>query len=142
MEQSQKYKYKLAVYEKAVNGFAKSLQIDISAFTAEVTDVIKNGRIQKFEYCSELTWKIIKVFLYEQHSIDTRSPREAVKEFFLIKAIGESDYELLTDMLNDRNKLSHIYKEEFFEEIHNKLNGYLTVMNLVLSVLKKIESTH
>lgn len=137
MEQSEKYKFKLAAYEKAIQGFATSLLIDTSGFTGDVVDVIKNGRIQKFEYCSELTWKIIKIFLFEHHSIDANSPREAIKEFFLIKVIEDTDYELLIDMLNDRNKLSHIYKEEFFEEIHNKLKDYLGVMNVVLGVLKK-----
>ncbi len=136
MEQGEKYKYKLAVLGKAIDGFNKSLQIDTSIFTDDVSDAIKNGRIQKFEYCSELTWKIIKFFLYEHHGIDTRSPRETIKEFFLVGAVEETNYELLIDMLNDRNRLSHIYKEEFFEEIHTRLKTYSGVLNEVLEVLK------
>ena len=137
MEQSQRFKYKLEVYEKALKGFNISLNIDVLGFSEEVIDTIKNGRIQKFEYCAELTWKVIKNFLYEYHGIDAKSPRESLKEFFLVGAVEESNYELLINILDDRNRLSHIYKEEFFDEIHRKLKSYLTIMTLVLKIIKE-----
>lgn len=137
MEQRQKFSYKLLTFEKAVNGFEVSLNIDTLSFTEDVTDAIKNGRIQKFEYCTELTWKTIKNFLFYFHNIDAKSPRESIKEFFLIGAVSEPDYEALISILDDRNKLSHIYKEEFFGVIHDKLNYYHEVMQRVLIALKK-----
>ncbi len=59
MKQSQRFRNKLKIFEKAVNGLGVSLKIETSGFSEEVIDVIKNGRIQKFEYCTELTWKKI-----------------------------------------------------------------------------------
>ena len=137
MEQSSKFGYKLDSYEKALKGFGVSLEIDTTGFSEAIADTIKNGRIQKFEYCTELTWKIIKNFLYYYHNIDAKSPPESIKEFFLIVVVDEGSYELLINMLDDRNKLSHIYKEGFFEEIHNKLKNYFEVMNIVLKILKE-----
>ena len=137
MEQSPKFKYKLEVYEKALKGFDTSLNIDFKLLSEEIIDAIINGRLQKFEYCTELTWKIIKNYLYVYHNIDAKSPRDSIKEFFLIGAVDESSYELLLNILDDRNKLSHIYKEEFFTEIHNKLKNYYVIMNRVLTILKK-----
>jgi len=137
MEQSQRLKYKLDVYEKALNGFEISLKIDTSNFSDDIVDTIKNGRIQKFEYCAELTWKIIKYFLYANHNVDAVSPRESIKEFFLIGAVEDDDYEMLINILDDRNKLSHIYKEEFFEQIHEKLIDYFGIMIRVLKILKQ-----
>jgi len=139
MEQRQKFKYKLLVYEKALMGFEVSLNIDTLGFSEDVTDAIKNGRIQKFEYCTELTWKIIKNFLFYFHNIDAKSPRDSIKEFFLIGAVNESDYEVLISILDDRNKLSHIYKEEYFGIIHDKLKNYYAIMRNVLSILEKAE---
>ena len=136
MEQSPKFKYKLEVYEKALKGFDTSLNIDFKLLSEEIIDAIINGRIQKFEYCTELTWKIIKNYLYIYHNIDAKSPRDSIKEFFLIGAVDEPSYELLLNILDDRNKLSHIYKEEFFEEIHSKLKNYFEVMALVLKIIK------
>jgi nucleotidyltransferase substrate binding protein (TIGR01987 family) len=137
MEQSQRFKYKLKVFEKAIEGFGISLEIEISSFSNEVSDAIKNGCIQKFEYCTELTWKIIKSFLYIYHNVDAKSPRESIKEFFLIKAVNDSDYNLLTKILEDRNKLSHIYNEEHFDEIYNKLKNYLKVMKRVAVFIRE-----
>ena len=137
MEQSPKFKYKLEVYEKALKGFDTSLNIDFKLLSEEIIDAIINGRIQKFEYCTELTWKIIKNYLYIYHNIDAKSPRDSIKEFFLIGAVDEPSYELLLNILDDRNKLSHIYNEEFFIEIHNKLKIYYVIMDRVLTILKK-----
>ena len=53
--------------------------------------------------------------------------------------ISEDEYELLLEMLDDRNRLSHIYKEEFFNEIHSKLSNYLFVMKKVENILKTHE---
>ena len=73
MEQSQRFRYKLESYENALKSFSISLQIDVFGLSEAIVDTIKNGRIQKFEYCTELTWKIIKVFLYDYHNIDAKS---------------------------------------------------------------------
>lgn len=135
MEQRERFQLKLKTLSKAISGFEASLKIDISNFDNDVADVIKNGRIQKFEYSSELVWKTIKEFLSFVHSIDVKSPKQSVKEFFLLDIISNDEYETLLNMLDDRNKLSHIYKEEFFDEIHNKLDGYLSVMKKVEIIL-------
>ena len=69
MEQAEAYKYKLSRLIKAVSGFRKIVEIDTSKFNLLIKDAIKNARIQKFEYCTELLWKIIKTFLYlNEHS--------------------------------------------------------------------------
>ena len=137
MEQSKKFSYKLATFRKTVSGFVSALDIDLGQFSPEIADVIKNGQIQKFEICAELTWKILKIYLDQFHGIDAKSPKETIKEVYLIELINEAEYELLLDMLNDRNRLSHEYKEEYFEEIIQRLIKY---RDLLLEILPKIES--
>jgi nucleotidyltransferase substrate binding protein (TIGR01987 family) len=136
MEQRDRFQLKLESLIKAITGFENSLNINLAEYNKEVSDVIKNGRIQKFQYSSELTWKAIKDYLYLFHSIDAKSPKHSIKEFYLLKAISQEEYETLLNMLDDRNKLSHIYNEEYFDEIHSKLLGYLAVMKKVEKILK------
>jgi len=38
--------------------------------------------------------------------------------------VADSDYDLLMDALDDRNKLSHIYNKKQFDEIYIRLRGY------------------
>ncbi len=45
---------------RALDGFSRALAIDAAAYPEFVRDVIDNGRIQKFEYCSELFWKHLR----------------------------------------------------------------------------------
>jgi nucleotidyltransferase substrate binding protein (TIGR01987 family) len=126
---------KLEIYQQAISGLEKALQINPDEYNETVADLIKNGRIQKFEYCEELTWKVIKKFLFYFHGIDAKSPKQTIKEFFLLGLIEKADYETLLDALYDRNRLSHIYKEEAFNEIIEKLDAYLAVMQKVARLL-------
>ena len=136
MKRSNRYSHKLKIFEKALNGFRIAMQIDVSTYPDDVADVLKNGQIQKFEYCAELTWKIIKVFLYEYKGISIPSPHEIIMEFYSLGIIDQPNCELLISMVNDRNKLMHMYIEEFIDEVHSKLGSYLSTMDKVLEVLK------
>lgn len=119
---------KLAAFSNAVISFEEILEINSADFDDKVADAIDNGKIQKFEYCTELGWKIIKRFLIDVHGIDVNTPKQCVKEFFLLGAINENRYELFLDMLDDRNRLSHIYNEESFKDILNKLPKYKAIL--------------
>ncbi len=137
MEQRERFQLKLESFDKAVQNFDVSLNIDLNQYSDEVADSIKNGRIQKFEFCTELTWKAIKEYLLYIHGIAARSPKQSIKEFFLIGGISNDEYETMLNMLDDRNKLSHVYKEEFFDSIYKKLADYITIMKKIRAILFK-----
>lgn len=139
MESASGYKLKLATLEQAIKSFKESLELDLSGYTGVELDTIKSGQVQKFEYCAELCWKAIKQFLDDVHGIDSVSPKTAIKNFYLAKQIQETEYETLVEMVNDRNRLSHIYEAVYFEEIHSRLKEYLDVMMQVAWRLRKEE---
>jgi nucleotidyltransferase substrate binding protein (TIGR01987 family) len=136
MERSKVFLERLSDYTKSLTSLSEALKIDLSKFTEIELDLVKNGQIQKFEYSIELCWKIIKAFLSEQHGIETVSPKSAIKEFFGVNLLDEQEYELLIQMIDDRNRLSHIYNELFFQEIHARLISYLNLMEKVLIKIK------
>jgi nucleotidyltransferase substrate binding protein (TIGR01987 family) len=136
MERSKVFLERLNDFSKSLTSLAEALKLDLSKFNEIELDLVKNGQIQKFEYSIELCWKIIKTFLSEQHGIETVSPKSAIKEFFGVNLINEEEYELLIQMIDDRNRLSHIYNELFFNEIYSRLVNYL---NLMEKVIKKIK---
>jgi nucleotidyltransferase substrate binding protein (TIGR01987 family) len=83
----------------------------------------KDGVIQRFEFTFELLWKSLKVFL-EYEGIECRTPRECLKSAFRIGII--EDEQVFLDMLEDRNKTSHIYDKEESEKIFRRIkNDYL-----------------
>ena len=58
------------------------------------------------------------------------------KELYLTGEISENIYEKFLDILDTRNQLSHIYKEEFFKDILNKLADFLKTMKKIMSCLR------
>lgn len=72
-----------------------------------------SGLVQAFEFTFELGWKTIKDFLYQQ-GIETRFPREAIKEGF--KTQITEDGHTWIHMLEKRNELSHTYNETVAEQ--------------------------
>ena len=131
MEPADTLAARLTDFLSSLNTFEKSLQLDMTKYKGVESDTIKNGQIQKFEYCIELCWKTIKMFLNTIHGVDAVSPKLTTKEFYRVDLVNEQEYELLNEMLDDRNRLSHIYNELFFEDIYLKLNDYLVVMKKV-----------
>lgn len=135
MEQTSAFKNKILNFEKALDSFGKLLDYDLSLFDEIVKDGLKNGRIQKFEYCSEICWKLIKKFLLLKDGIDANSPKEVIKEFYNASYIPESEFELLVNMIDDRNRLGHLYKEEYFNEISQNLPKYYDSMKTVFEII-------
>ncbi len=83
-----------------------------------VDELDRDGVIQRFEFTFELFWKTIKILLAEE-GFECAGPRSCIKEGarrgFLI------DGEMLLDMLEDRNKMSHIYDELTAKEIFKRI---------------------
>ena len=85
-----------------------------------------DGTIQRFEFTFELAWKLAKLVL-NYNGIEVDTPRLVVKEAFKAKLIKDGDGWI--DMLEDRNKTSHIYDEETAVQIYNKIkNNYAKLL--------------
>jgi len=74
-------------------------------------DLQRAGLIKTFEFCFELSWKVLKDLLfYEGH--DVNAPRAVIRKSFEVDYIDEDDCETLLDALDKRNLLSHTYWRE------------------------------
>lgn len=128
--------YKLVQLQDALDNFEKSLSIDMKSLDETLVDSIKSGRVQKFEFCVELVWKTLKVYLWEINGIDSNSPKSVIKDFYGLDLLSVEDYEKLMEAIDDRNRISHIYSKDQFEDIYNRV---IMVSPLLKRVLKKIK---
>ncbi|MDD4295196.1 MAG: nucleotidyltransferase substrate binding protein [Candidatus Omnitrophica bacterium] len=97
-------------------------------------DLQKDGVIQRFEFTFELLWKTLKIFLKED-GIEVKTPRESLKEAFRVGWIN--DEQVFLDMMEDRNKTSHIYDKEAASEIFQRIKmQYVKGIKEVLDKLK------
>lgn len=78
-----------------------------------LSDLEKEGLVQRFEYTFELAWKTMKDYL-ESENVEAKFPRDVIKKGFQYELI--QDGELWLEMLEKRNLMTHIYDEETFKK--------------------------
>ncbi len=114
-----------------IDNFERALNRLKEAVERAEDDLDKDGVIQRFEFTVELLWKALKSILAYQ-GIECLSPRNCIKESFKANLIN--DDEVILDMLDDRNKSSHIYSKATSEEIFGRIKGvylhYMLNLNL------------
>lgn len=94
----------------------------------------EDGVIQRFEFTFEVFWKTLKVFL-KTKGLETKTPKDALKEAFRLEWLD--DESLFLDMLDDRNKTSHIYDENESRKIYKRISAnYMAAIGRVLDKLK------
>lgn len=104
---------------KATDRFAEALQEPGSSIVMDAT-------IQRFKFTYELMWKTLKIFLEDIHGIRAISPRLVFKEAYALSIIEQED--ILLEMIQSRNLLSHTYNEEQAEQIYKKSPLYLSAI--------------
>ena len=81
----------------------------------QMSELEKEGLIQRFEYSYELAWKTMKDYLEEQGTIiNPVTPRNVIKEEFSAQIIA--DGQVSVDMMLHRNLLAHTYDFSKFNE--------------------------
>ena len=106
----------------------ENLKIIIDAYEKEEDRIIKDGLrdsiIQRFEFVTELSWKLMKKYLDENLVLEVYSPRSVIKESYKQDLIENG--ELWLDILEDRNLTSHTYDENTANRIKdNIVNKYV-----------------
>ena len=128
-----RYKEILKDLSKALNRLNEAIE-ESKNNTRSTT--LKDGVIQRFEFCYEICWKVMKMYLENEGIDEAKSPRSTFREAFRIELID--DGEAWIDMLKDRNLTSHVYDEEVAIEIYEKIiTKYYQQMNEMCSILKK-----
>jgi nucleotidyltransferase substrate binding protein (TIGR01987 family) len=104
---------------------------------SEMSDLEKEGVVQRFEYTFELAWKTLKDYLdYSGVNFDQITPRSVIKEAFAAKII--KDGQTWIDMLEQRNLMSHTYDSGTFETVFRSISQhYLVALEQVFTWLKE-----
>jgi nucleotidyltransferase substrate binding protein (TIGR01987 family) len=72
-------------------------------------------------------WKLIKKYNNEVGIESLKNPIDIIKQFYLTGIISDTDYDNLIQMWRDRNISVHLYEENSFNEILNRLPAHLKV---------------
>lgn len=107
------------------------LQEAIQDYHKNKLDSIRDGVIQRFEFCTELTWKTVREYLLDQGHIEINSPKSVMRQAFADGIVDQEQSWI--DLINDRNVTSHIYDEATAERIYQSIekNYYPMFLQLV-----------
>lgn len=137
MESTELYQLRLKTLEMAIEGFEASMNQNTDGMSPVLKDLVRNGQLQKFEYCCELLWKVLKQYLFIFEAIDEGTPKRVCKAFYQTLKIHQKLYRGLLDMIDSRNITSHVYSETEFMAVLTKLPLHLDTMTSVVHILKK-----
>ncbi|MBL7004092.1 MAG: nucleotidyltransferase substrate binding protein [Gammaproteobacteria bacterium] len=114
--------------------FSNALQRFDEALAQDLSNPLAiDGSIQRFEFCFELGWKLVKKMLMDIEGLEALSPKKSLQLAFLLGWID--DEQVWLKMLNDRNLTSHTYREEYALEIYSHLPAHLKNMRLLQNYL-------
>ena len=96
------------------------------ADTENLSELEKEGTVQRFEFTLELAWKTLKDYLEASGvAMSPVTPKLVLKEAFAAEIIR--DGQLWIDMLGTRNEMSHRYDEAAFDEAVQEISdSYMT----------------
>lgn len=75
---------------------------------AQLSELEKDGLIQRFEFTFDLAWKVMQDYLKAAGYADIKGPRSCIKQMAQDNLVDGFNWE---EMLNARNELSHVYDE-------------------------------
>lgn len=127
-----RWKQRFENYEKALRLLREAL-----ADVEKLSELEKEGAVQRFEFTIELAWKTMKDYLeYNGIVLAQSAPKPVVKQAFAAKII--TDGQLWIDMLDRRNLLSHTYDEKVFDQaVREMKQRFLRGLDELYVFLKK-----
>ncbi len=109
----------------------------VELYNEEKKEIYIDAMIQRFEFCTELSWKLMKRYLDVNLNKEIYSPRNIIKEAYKYKLI--EDGELWLDVLEDRNLTSHTYDEITANRIKdNIIKNYINLFEKFIKKIKEV----
>lgn len=103
----------------------------------ERSPVVRDAAIQRFEYTFEAVWKCAQLYLKQEESVETASPKAVIRHFFQAGFFDEAQARLAAAMVDDRNLTVHTYNEALAEAIYARLPEYARLFTVWLAATER-----
>ena len=104
---------------------AQALQKLQEAVTKEnLSEMERDGMIQRFEFCFEILWKCGKDYLKDVEGLEAASPKTVIRLLREVKMFTDEETVLALKMADDRNLTAHTYDENLAIELSARIRRY------------------
>ncbi len=119
-------------WQQRFNNFKRAFLLLREAIESDLNNMSqleKEGVIQRFEYTFELAWNVLKDKMeYDGINLDKISPKSVVRQAYASKYIN--DAETWLKMIGDRKLMSHTYDFAKFEVVIESIEkSYLPMLD-------------
>jgi nucleotidyltransferase substrate binding protein (TIGR01987 family) len=123
-DQTPRWYYRFDNYRRAFTLLREAIEQE-----SPLTQLEKEGVIQRFEYTMELAWKMLKDYLESEGVVfDQITPRAVIRRAFEAGVITQGD--VWQKALDARNRMSHTYNFATFEQVIADIHAsYLAVFD-------------
>lgn len=120
--------------EKFINAVAR-LEEAIGIYEELPNTAVRDGVIQRFEFCTELAWKATREYLIDQGYVDINSPKSVMRQAYADGLVN--DEQAWIDLLTARNTTSHVYDDDTAADVFEKIKTvYLGLFKDLIQKLK------
>ena len=125
-QEKSRWQYRFDNYGRAFSLLREAVELQQER---PLSDLEKEGVIQRFEYTWELAWKTIKDYLDNEGVVlEKITPKAVIVAALEARIIIRKEDWMRA--LDDRNRMSHVYSKIVFAEIVNNIEqGYLSLFD-------------
>lgn len=103
------------------------LEEAIAEYRQTGSSAVRDGAIQRFEFCAELAWKAAQDYMQAQGYLDVHSPKAVMRKAYAEHLISDEAGWLA--LLDARNQTSHLYDDAVADAVYQAIgNTYLPLL--------------
>lgn len=98
-------------------------------------EIIRDAVIKRFEYSMDCFWKYLRNYIEKDQKIilEKISAKSVFRACLNNNLIDETEFNILIQMVDDRNLTSHSYNQVLAEAISIRINGYTDTMIAIVN---------
>ncbi len=96
----------------------------------DLSEMERDGLIQRFEFCFEIMWKCGKDYLRDAEGLDVASPKSVIRALREVKVFTDEETVLALEMVDSRNLTAHTYDEELAIKLAEQIPAYEQFMQM------------
>lgn len=98
------------------------------------TEINQDATIQRFEFCFELSWKLMQT-ISRENGLEVYGPRDSIREGARLGLVA--DPELWFEFLKARNLTTHLYEEKIAKEVYQKAKVFVKALEILIAKAQK-----
>lgn len=94
----------------------------------ELSEIERDGFIQRFEFSFEILWKCGREYLLSVHGLEAASPKKVIRLLRETGLFNDQEAQAALEMVDDRNMTVHTYDEVFAREMIQRIYRYAPLL--------------